>query len=119
MLSDRYIPAPLSVKQVAYIIPSADGREPISPISEPLSTASVIPQAMRGFNRVQTTSVLEPDGSFRDVTAFPAPAVNEISISAQKKLGQYPVSPEKLAEDPDDPSTYSALYTQRRPAPHH
>ena len=72
MLSDRYIPAPLSVKQVAYIIPSADGREPISPISEPLSTASVIPQAMRGFNRVQTTSVLEPDGSFRDVTAFPA-----------------------------------------------
>lgn len=106
MLSDRYIPAPLSVKQVAYIIPSADGQRAYFTNLGATVYRLGYPTGDEGFNRVQTTSVLEPDGSFRDVTAFPAPAVNEISISAQKKLGQYPVSPEKLAEDPDDPSTY-------------
>ncbi|MBD5346403.1 MAG: hypothetical protein HDR92_04645 [Bacteroides sp.] len=106
MLSDRYKPEGLSVKQIAYVIPSSDGERAYFTNLGATVYRLGYPTGDEGLRTIQTTSRLEPDGSFTDVTAFPAPAANEVSASAQLTLGQYPISPEKLAEDPDDPSVY-------------
>ncbi len=106
MLSDRYLPDGVSVKRVAYIIPSADGERAYFTNLGATVYRLGYPTGNEGLQTPQTTSLLTPDGVFTDVTAFPAPAVHDLSISAQRSVGQYPVSPEKLAEDPDDPSVY-------------
>lgn len=106
MLSDRFLPEGVSVKRVAYIIPSADGERAYFTNLGATVYRLGYPTGNEGFDVAQATALLTPDSRFTDITAFPAPAVNEISINAQRKLGQYPVSPAKLAEDPDDPSTY-------------
>ena len=52
MLSDRYIPAPLSVKQVAYIIPSADGQRAYFTNLGATVYRLGYPTGDEGFNRV-------------------------------------------------------------------
>lgn len=106
ILAERYVPEGISVKRVAYIIPSSDGERAY--FTNLGATVYRLGYATgdEGLNIPQTTSLLTPDGFFSDVTAFPVPAAHDLSISAQRTLGQYAISPERLAEDPDDPSVY-------------
>lgn len=106
IVSQRYLPEALSVKQVAYIIPSADGSRTYFTNLGPTVYRLGYATGAEGLRTVQTTSVLDEEGQFSDVSAFPAPARYSLSVSAQRTLGQYPVAPGPLAEDPDDPSVY-------------
>lgn len=104
--SDRYRPEALSVKEIAYILPSDDGRR--------IYLTNLGPTNYRlghgGDDRIsqpQATSMIDVEtGEIADVTAWPAPAANPMLTSYQAVAGEYPLSTTRLAEDPDDPQTY-------------
>ncbi len=100
--SERVKPEALSVKSVAYIIPASDGRAYLTNLGP---TNYRFGYSDEGLSTIQTTSRLDADGRFTDVSASGVEAKVDIA-DAQKRFGPYPVAPVRLAEDPDDPDTY-------------
>lgn len=100
--SERVRPEALSVKSVAYIIPAPEGRAYLTNLGP---TNYRFGHSDEGLSTIQTTSRLDADGRFTDVSASGVEAKVDIA-DAQKRFGPYPVAPVRLAEDPDDPDTY-------------
>lgn len=101
---EKFAPEQLSVKEVASIIPSADG--------ERIYFMNLGPARMRlsepteGETVAQQTSVLE-NGRFKNIAPYPVEAHSTLGKYWQNKtVGKWITSPSRLVEDPDDPSTY-------------
>ncbi len=100
---NKFVPEQLSVKEVASIIPSADGERIYFMNLGPTRMRLTIPG--EGQRVAQQTSVYE-NGRFTNIAPYPVEAHSLMGKEWQKNIGKWISSPSRLVEDPDDPSTY-------------
>lgn len=100
---ERFIPQGcVFTRDVAMIIPDASGRRVY------VSNQGATNYRMYADDREgepQTTTMIE-DGEAVNVSAVDVRAVNAVSAARQKRTGPVALSPERIAQDPDDASTY-------------
>ncbi len=100
----RYLPEGFTVREVAYITPSADG-ERIYFTSLGLTNYRMA-QSATGLTSVQATSRIDSHGNIEDMAVEYVEAQASPVIRAQRNYGYVAIGTSQLAEDPDDPDTY-------------
>lgn len=104
--TQRFKPEALSVKEVGYIIPSDASASRLYVTTTGCSNYKPFAHG-EGYDVCQQTSVIGPDGRFSDVALRSYVSDNSLVRTNQLDLGVDRVlAPTRLAEDPDDESTY-------------
>lgn len=100
---ERFIPQGcIFTRDVAMIIPDATGSRVY------ISNQGATNYRMQPDDREsvpQTTTLIDGDHT-ANVSAVDVEAVNPVSAARQKTAGRVALSPERIAQDPDDPETY-------------
>lgn len=105
--SQRFAPADMPVRNAVTMSVSPDGRRLYVGNLGPTNYRMGYITGDEGLQTVQTTGCIDlTDGSVCDVTAYPAPASFAETVTTQNRLGQYPIAPTHLCEDPDNSSVY-------------
>lgn len=100
---ERFIPQGcVFTRDVSMIIPDASGQR-VYVSNQGASNYRMYPADREG--EPQTTTLME-DGDAVNISAVDVMAVNAVAARYQKSAGHVALSPERIAQDPDDPSTY-------------
>lgn len=105
-LSQKFRPAEMSVRNIASILPSADGsRIYFNNLGLTTYKAFALNYG-EGGEIVQQTSMIDSDGDIADVSPYGYEAKWPVAQKYQQQLGQMlPIAPTRMAEDPDNAST--------------
>ncbi|MCM1109866.1 MAG: RdgB/HAM1 family non-canonical purine NTP pyrophosphatase [Clostridium sp.] len=107
VLSEKYRPEDMSISNIAWIIPSADGHRIYLTNQGATNYRRYSTDDGDGYNTVQQTALLGEAGEIDDLTLYDYDSDWELLANMQRNLGvRQPISTTRLIEDPDDPSTY-------------
>ncbi len=103
VLTQRHKPEPFSVKEVCYLLPSADGSGLF--VMNNGSTAYRFDRPRsEGFSKALNLALISlPDGESTDLTPYPVEAYLPLAKERQSSAGKYILGPTSVAQDPDDP----------------
>lgn len=103
LLVDRYRPCNLSVSNICYFFPSADGRNLFMQNNGITTHKFGFSSGSRGLDVLQNASRISlVDGSIADFTCYPVDAQAPVIVDRQRILGRFGISPVAIAGDPDD-----------------
>lgn len=106
LLTDRFRPEDFSVREVCYLVPSADGRR-LYVTNNGTTTYRFSAPGVEGYNIALDASRIDLlSGRIDDITPYPVEAHLPEARNRQKVLGKYLLSPTAMVEDPDDESVF-------------
>lgn len=110
-LSERFRPSEVTIRNTAWIIPSADRRRAYFTNMGITNYRAYALNSGEGLTTPQQTTLMDlspnGNGDIADVSLYGYEAEWDDALKNQKRINaRQPVSPTRLAEDPDDPSVY-------------
>lgn len=105
MVKERFRPSEMSVDEVCYLTPSADGKRLYAINHGPTSFRFGFPEGYNGYDIPGKAACIDIETDrIKDITPYPVYAACDMTAGLQQSYGPYPFAVTSIAENPADTS---------------